>query len=262
MLNFSRSDDRGGRVVSIALMVLIAANVVASVLETDADLAQGAPGFFKWFELVSVSVFTLEYLLRLWSCTTDARFRGAIRGRIRFVLSPLALIDLASILPFFVGLLLPGVIDLRFLRVLRLLRLFRLLQVGRPAEALALLVRVIQAKRVELGVTLVVVLVAMVLAAGAVFMAESSQPGTQFTSIPRSMWWSIVTITTVGYGDMAPTTPIGQIIGGLVAFVGICSLALPVGIISSGYMEELALRGKGRSVAAPETCPHCGGSTT
>jgi len=260
VLTNPRPDDRVGRIISIALLALIATNVVASVLETDVELAQNAPGFFKWFELISVAVFTVEYLLRLWSCTTAPRFAGAVRGRIRFVFSPMALVDLGSIVPSLIGLLLPGVVDLRFLRVLRLLRLFRLLRVGRAADAFALLVRVVQAKRVELAVTMVVVLVAMLLAAGAIFVAESSQPGTQFTSIPRAMWWSIVTITTVGYGDMTPATPLGQVIGGLVAFVGICSLALPVGIISSGYMQELTLKAKGPSLAPPPaaTCPHCG----
>ncbi len=252
--------DRVGRAISIGVLVLIAANVLASVLETDVDLARNAPAFFTWFERVSVAVFTVEYLLRLWTCTSDPRFRGTLRGRLRYVLSPMALIDLAAIVPFYLGLFLPGVVDLRFLRVLRLLRLFRLLRVGRPAEAFALLVRVVQAKRVELAVSMVIVFVAMVLAAGAIYMAESSQPGTQFTSIPRSMWWSIVTITTVGYGDMTPTTPFGQLIGGLVAFVGICSLALPVGILSSGYMQELSLKAKVQSLSESPaaTCPHCG----
>lgn len=260
VLSNPRSDDRMGRGISLALLVLIAANVLASVLETDADLAQSAPAFFYWFELLSVSVFTAEYVLRLASCTTLSRFHGAVRGRLRFVLSPMALIDLASIVPFFLGLLLPGVVDLRFLRVLRLLRLFRLLRAGRPAAAFALLVRVVQAKRVELAVSMVVVLVAMLLAAGAIYVAESGQPGTQFTSIPRSMWWSIVTITTVGYGDMTPTTPLGQAIGGLVAFVGICALALPVGIVSSGYMQELSRKAAGavEERVPGETCPHCG----
>jgi voltage-gated potassium channel len=256
-LSNPRPEDRVGRGVSLALLILIAANVVASVLETDAGLAQSAPGFFYWFELISVSVFTAEYVLRFMSCTTSPQFHGAIRGRIRFVFSPMALIDLVSIVPFFISLLLPGVVDLRFLRVLRLLRLFRLLRVGRPAEAFALLVRVVQSKRVELAVSMVVVLVAMLLAAGAIYVAENGQPGTQFTSIPRSMWWSIVTITTVGYGDMTPTTPIGQAIGGLVAFVGICALALPVGIVSSGYMQELS-RKTNASIATDEACPHCG----
>lgn len=134
VLTNPRSDDRVGRIVSIGLLGLIAANVVASVLETDAKLAQDAPGFFKWFELVSVAVFTVEYLLRLWSCTAVPRFSGTIRGRIRYGLSLMALIDLASILPFFLSLLLPGVVDLRFLRVLRLLRLFRLLGGGEQAQ--------------------------------------------------------------------------------------------------------------------------------
>jgi voltage-gated potassium channel len=88
------------------------------------------------------------------------------------------------------------------------------------------------------------------------YMVEHTQPDTQFTSIPRSMWWSICTVTTIGYGDMVPTSPLGQAIAGFVAFVGICALALPVGILSSGFIEEL-----NRKKVASATCPHCGLST-
>lgn len=260
ILTNPRPDDRLGRAVSIALLLLIAANVLASILETDAELANRAPALFEWFERVSVTIFSVEYLLRLWSCTADPRFAGALRGRARMALTPLALVDLVAIAPSYMELLLPGVLDLRFLRVLRLLRLFRLLRYSRIAEAFATMVRVLQSKRVDLVVSLAIVIVAMLLSAGAIYLAERDDPGTQFTSIPRATWWAVETITTIGYGDMIPMTPVGKMIGGIVAFIGICAVALPVGIVSSGFIEELNRKRRQEASTDARTCPHCGGA--
>jgi voltage-gated potassium channel len=259
ILSNPRPDDRLGRVISIALLLLIATNVAASILETDAELATDAPTFFEWLERGSIIVFSVEYLLRLWSCTADPRFAGAVRGRIRMATTPMALVDLMAIAPFYVELLLPGSLDLRFLRVLRLLRLFRLLRYSRIAEAFATMSRVLQSKRVELAVSLAIVIVAMLLAAGAIYVVERGENGTQFTSIPRAMWWAVETITTIGYGDMIPMTPVGKVIGSLVAFIGICTVALPVGIVSSGFIEELTRKKRQPTTQDAQTCPHCGG---
>lgn len=254
ILNNPRPDDKLGRFVSLVLLLLIAANVTANVIETDAEIAASAPRFFRSFEIVSVGVFTAEYILRLWSCVADPRFSGRF-GRLKMALSPMALIDLAAFAPFYLTLFAPAVIDLRYLRVLRLLRVFRLLRSRRVSDSFAMLGRVLQAKRVEIGVTIAVVAAAMLLSAGAMYVVEHQQPGTQFTSIPRTMWWAVVTITTIGYGDMVPSTPLGQVIGGLVGFLGICALALPVGILSSGFIEEVN-RKSAQGVA--QTCPSCG----
>lgn len=253
-----RPDDRLGRAISFGLMLLIATNVVASILETDAEIRARAPGLFANFERVSLAVFTTEYVLRVWSCTVDPRFSHPVTGRLRMLVTPMLLVDFLAIGPTYVDLFLPGTLDLRFLRVLRLMRLFRLFRFGRLGGAFMTLVRVIQAKRTELGVTLAFVAVATVVAAGAIYWFEHDEPDTQFTSIPRAMWWSIVTITTVGYGDMVPQTMPGHLIGAFVAFVGICALALPVGILSSGFIEELA-RAKAEPAPTAATCPHCGG---
>jgi voltage-gated potassium channel len=258
ILGNPRPDDRLGRAVSIALLLLIAANVLASILETDAGLASRAPAFFEWFERVSIVVFSVEYVLRLWSCTADPRFAGALRDRVRMALTPLALVDLIAIAPSYVELLLPSALDLRFLRVLRLLRLFRLLRHSRIAEAFTTMVRVLQSKRVDLVVSLAIVVVAMLLAAGAIFLAERNDPGTQFTSIPRAMWWAVETITTIGYGDMIPMTPVGRVLAGVIAFIGICAVALPVGIVSSGFIEELNRKRREPAPADARACPHCG----
>ncbi|MDQ3366574.1 MAG: ion transporter [Myxococcota bacterium] len=265
ILTHPRADDRVGRLLSSLLLLLVAANVVTCVLETDLSIARQAPRFFASFEGASVAVFTVEYMLRLWSCASDPRYADGVRGRLRYALTPMALVDLLAIVPFYVDLAFPGTIDLRFLRILRLLRLIRLGRVRAVGTAVGSLVRVIRSRRIELGVTFAFVLVATLLAAGALYVVEHREPGTQFTSIPRAMWWSIVTITTVGYGDMTPTTPLGQLLGGIVAFIGICALALPVGILSSGFVEELhrskptpgASTPPITTTATTTTCPHC-----
>jgi voltage-gated potassium channel len=257
ILNNPRPGDTLGRAISLGLLVLIAVNVVANVLETDAEIAASAPELFRSFEIVSVAVFTTEYLLRLWSSAESPRFAGRF-GWLRMAATPMALIDFVAIAPFYVSLLAPGVLDLRYLRVLRLLRVFRLLRSRRVAESFAMLARVIESKRVEIGVTIALIAAAMLVSAGAMYALEHDEPGTQFTSIPRTMWWAIVTITTIGYGDMVPATAVGKLLGGFVGFLGICALALPVGILSSGFIEEINRKANAASAAATGVCPTCG----
>ncbi|KAB2896106.1 MAG: ion transporter [Kofleriaceae bacterium] len=258
ILNDPRPDDRVGRAISLALLVLIAANVSANVLETDAEIAARAPEFFRTFEIISVGVFTVEYLLRLWASREDPRFGGTF-GWVRMMFTPMALVDMASIAPFYVTLVAPQTLDFRYLRILRLLRVFRLLRSRGVSDAFATLARVLQSKRVEIGVTIAVVGAAMLLSAGAMYMVEHREPDTQFTSIPRTMWWAIVTITTIGYGDMVPATPLGKVLGGFVGFLGICALALPVGILSSGFIEEINRKEKARADDHGDgICPTCG----
>lgn len=240
------------RIVNLALLGLIATNVGANIVATEHAIWAQAPDVFRNFERISVAIFTVEYVLRLWSCVEDPAYAHPIGGRLKMALTPMALIDLVAIAPFYVSLVAPGALDLRYLRVLRLLRVFRLFRARRLSAAFSTLARVVTAKRMELGVTLAVVVSAMLLSAGAMYMAEHQEPGTQFTSIPRAMWWAIVTITTIGYGDMVPSTPFGQLLAGVVGFIGICAIALPVGILSSGFIEELNRDDR------TTVCPHCG----
>lgn len=260
--NNLRTGDVLGSAISISLLCLIAANVLVSIVESEPSVHLLAPRFFLWFEWISVGVFTAEYLLRLWSCVVDPRYSRPIRGRLRMMLSPLALVDLIAIFPFYMDLFVPHVIDLRFLRALRLLRMFRLLRIDPLAEALTTVLRVLRRKRLQLLVSFAIVVVAIFISAGAIYVVEHGEPDTRFTSIPHAMWWSVVTITTIGYGDMVPATAVGKIIGGFVSFVGICAVALPVGIVSSGFIEEVGRRSRAAAIARArelKTCPHCGG---
>jgi voltage-gated potassium channel len=214
--------------------------------------------------VISVALFSVEYLLRLWSCVEDPRYSRPVLGRLRWAVSFMALVDLASILPFYISFLgFESRLDARVVRALRLLRLFRIAKLGRYSSALQTLARVARAKKEELVATLSLIALLLVMASSAVYFAEKDSPNTQFTSIPASMWWAIVTLATVGYGDVVPMTIAGKIIGGFVALLGIGLFALPTGILGSGFMEDVQRRRaeeaeKARTAAPPASCPHCG----
>lgn len=210
----------------------------------------------RYFEVFSVAVFTVEYLARLWVCTLDPRYGGAVRGRLRYARTPLAVIDLLAILPFYLPFFVA--MDLRYLRALRLFRLFRILKMARYSVSLAIMARVVVRSREELLSTLFSAAVLLVIAASLMYHVEhDAQPGL-FTSIPASMWWGVATLTTVGYGDMYPITPLGKLLAAMMAVVAVGAFALPAGILSSGFMEEIqALR---RARQGTRHCPHCGGT--
>jgi len=236
------------RLVDYALVTLILLNAVSLVLESIPSLRANYSAGFFWFETFSVAVFTVEYLLRLWSCVEEVRFAKPVRGRFRFALTPLAIVDLLAILPYYLGYLFDD------LRILRVLRLFRIVKLGRYSASLRTLGRVIVRKRGELAMILFALAVLLVIASTLVYYAErDAQPGV-FTSIPATMWWAVATLTTVGYGDVYPVTPMGKIMASFTAVLGIGMFALPAGVIGSGFIEDLT---------RPETedgdcCPHCG----
>lgn len=252
VLELAETGDLASKICDVCLIGLIAANVLAVILETVPSLS-GYSGVFSMFEVVSVAIFTAEYVARVWSCTSDERYRGAVRGRLRFILSAMALVDFAAILPFYLPALLS--VDLRVLRAVRLLRLLRVLKFGRYSSALKSLGAVFRAKKEELVITMSVVCLLLVLAASAMYFVEHEAQPEAFSSIPASMWWAVATLTTVGYGDTYPVTVLGKVLGAVVAVLGIGMFALPAGILASGFGEELQRRTERR-----RKCPHCGKS--
>ena len=235
-------NDLYSKLFDIFIMTLISLNIIAVVLETVESLSSRYASFFWIFEVFSVSVFTIEYLLRLWTCPADNRFKGSIKGRIRFALTPLALVDLLAILPFYLPMIIP--FDLRFIRALRLFRLFRLFKIGRYSEALKTFEIVLKRKKEELFIAIFSVLILLVFASSLMYFVENEAQPETFSSIPAAMWWGVVTLTTVGYGDIYPITPIGKILGAIIALLGIGTFALPAGILASGFAEEIQRRQK------------------
>lgn len=203
------------------------------------------------FEIISVAIFSVEYVLRLWACSLEPGFRRPVLGRLRFALTPLMLIDFVAIAPSFLVHFIT--LDLRMLRAVRLVRLLRVLKIARYSESLQLLARVLAAKGNELLVTLAAVLVLLVISSMLMYYAEHEAQLEQFSSIPAVLWWAVETLTTIGYGDMMPITVWGKIINSFIALLGIGVFALPAGILGSGFVEEIQ-----KKRARLLRCPRCG----
>jgi len=221
--------------INIALLILIAINVAAFVLETVPELGQR---YARWFDLVlyvSVTVFSIEYLLRVWVATRhpSGLYAKPVRGRLRYLLSPLALLDLFAILPFYLGTFFG--LDLRFLRLLRLLWM---LKVTRYLPAMASLGRVLKRERRTLAAVFVIMGIMLFIASALIYLLEREAQPEAFASIPHAMWWGMATLTTVGYGDVVPVSPMGRVLGMLIMMLGIGTFALPAGILASAFAEE------------------------
>ncbi len=247
--------DRASRLFDISLLVLILVNLLVITLETVEGLTLQYKVYFETCEAVSITIFTVEYLLRVWSSTASPDFSHPLLGRLRFMCSPLALIDLVALAPFYLPLLIP--IDIRFIRVVRLLRILRLFKLSRYFQSFQVLGNIFKSKRDELLVTLVGVLGLLWLASTLMYFIEHDAQPEAFASIPATMWWGVATLTTVGYGDVYPITTIGKILGSCISILGIGLFALPTGLLASGFTEELDRR-KLKQAEESKTCPHCG----
>lgn len=251
------------RIVAVFLMILIVVNAAAVIAESDVEVATRFASVFHALELFSVAVFTVEYLLRLWVAPLDPRYRGAFAGRARYLRTPLAVIDLLALVPFYAPVLVP--LDLRVIRILRVFRLFRLFKLARYAESLTTLGAVLRGKREELLITMLMLGVLLVCASTLLHVVEGEAQPEKFGSIPLAMWWGVATLTTVGYGDVFPVTPLGKFCGAIIAVLGIGMFAIPTGIFATGFAEELVKRKAEREARrtpqkpiAEVICPHCG----
>lgn len=233
----------------VFIMTLIVLNVLAVILETVGDMASRYGWYFEVFNAFSVIVFTIEYALRVWSCTAESEYSSPFWGRLKFMLTPLALIDLIVIVPFY----LPFVAntDLRVLRAFRLIRIFKM---TRYSYEFRLFFDVILAKKRELVISASLVLSLLVISSSLMYYAEGPIQPEKFSSIPATMWWAVVTVTTLGYGDALPVTYIGKLLAGVVAVIGISLFAIPAAILASGFIEHI----QKTHVKKPHVCPHCG----
>jgi voltage-gated potassium channel len=224
-----------GRVINVFIIVLIFLNAIAFAAETVDGLAVRYELFFHAFNVFSVIVFSIEYVLRLWSSVEIPMLSRMLRwrARLRFASRPLMLIDLFAVLPWYLQPFLP--VDLR---VLRVLRLFRLLKLVRYSPALQTLGRVIADEYSALLGALLVILVLLLFASTAIYFLENEAQPDKFGSIPAAAWWAMATLTTVGYGDVVPITPFGKLLGGVVMLLGVGMIALPVAIIATGFSQE------------------------
>ena len=236
ILEIGRGEDRLSILVDNAIILLIILNVVAFTLETVPEIQAQYGDLLFALEVFSVAVFTVEYALRLWSAVEVPFLQRCLplEARLRFARRPYMIIDLLAILPFYLSLLFP--IDLR---ILRMLRLIRFLKLARYSPALHTLLRVIaNERRALVGALLLMVTMLLFSATGIYFLEREVQPD-KFGSIPEAAWWAIATLTTVGYGDVAPITGLGKLFGGVVMLIGLGMFALPIAIISTSFAQEV-----------------------
>jgi voltage-gated potassium channel len=263
LIDVAREGDSASRIIDISMMVLISLNVFAVILETVPAIRMPLRSVFSIFEAFSIAVFSLEYVLRLWTAGLKPRFARPVTGILRYMLTPMAVVDLLSILPFYLPLV--SRFDLRMLRALRLLRLFRAAKAGRYSESLVMLGEVFRHKRAELWITTVIVIILIVISSSLMFFIENTAQPDKFDSIPATMWWCVSAITSVGYGDVVPVTPLGKLLGSIVALLGVGLFALPAGILASGFDEILRRKHSVREQHLPDAdrdrpghCPGCG----
>ena len=235
------ANDGISKACQFFIFALISANVLMAVIETEASVADQHAVFIYAFEIFSIVVFTVEYAARIAVCRVNPKYAGKKYALLRFALSPMMLVDLAAILPFF----LPFVdADVRVVRILRLLRLFRIFKLVRYSESLRMFGYVLREKTGDLVVALFILLIALLFASSLMYYAEREAQPEAFYSIPASMWWGVITLTTIGYGDTFPVTVAGRVIAGGVAVLGIAVYAVPSGILASAFIEGLKKTGR------------------
>jgi voltage-gated potassium channel len=208
--------DQASKVFDISILALIFLNVLAVIIGTVPSVRDIAGRYLDWFEILSVIVFSGEYLVRLWSCVADSRFQPPFLGRMRMIVRPMAIVDLLAILPFYLPFL--G-IDLRSLRVLRLLRILRIAKVGRYYASLNIMKNVFRSRKEELVLTSAVMALLLVVSSSLLYYCENEAQPEAFSSIPATMWWAVAALTTVGYGDIYPVTFMGKCCASIIAIL-------------------------------------------
>ena len=255
LLESPAGSNRLRKIIIYFIATLILLNIAVVILETVNGLYLEFAMFFSLFDLFVVIVFSTEYILRVWCCVKNPLYASPLQGRVRFALSPYALVDLVALTPFYLPLIIP--IEFRLLRMLRLLRIFRVLRLGRYSNAFSTLVDVMKSKKEEMVVATIMVVIILVIASSALYMVEQDAQPEEFVSIPDAMWWAVSTLATVGYGDVYPITPLGKLLGAVIALTAIGLFALPAGILASGFVTVFEGNAE-ENAKKPVTCPRCG----
>lgn len=235
------------------LAVVILLSVCLVVMDSEPALNAYVGPIAPVAEALFGTLFLLEYVMRLWVCVEDDRYRGAA-GRLRYAVTPAAIIDLLALAP----LLLPFIgAEAYILRLVRLLRIVRLTKLGRYTRAASAVARAMHLRRHELAVSFAAGLLVLLVSATCLYVVEGGDQPEQFGSIPRAMWWSVATLTTVGYGDIFPITPLGKVLAGLTAVTGIGLIAVPTGLVASAFTEVLeeSRRARGGRVEPSASTP-------
>jgi voltage-gated potassium channel len=228
-----------GRWVERLLVALILVNLVAVALESMPEFGARYAAVFDLIEYVSLAVFTIEYGLRLWTAVEHGPHRELhpLHARLKYALSPAGLVDLIAVLPFWFALVLPA--DLRFVLVFRMVRFFK---IARYSPAMRSLLDVLSRERRALFGCLIITLGSALVAAALMHLAEGKVQPDKLGTIPDALWWAIVTVGTIGYGDVVPVTALGKLIATATIFLGLILMALPIGIIATAFADQIHRR--------------------
>lgn len=236
------ADTPAGKAFDVALIVAIVGSVLAVVLESVSDFRLRHGTALSVVEWTFTVLFTVEYAVRLWCSPRPLRYARSFFG----------VVDVLAILPTYLSLFFPGGQALLSVRALRLLRVFRIFKLGKYVSEAALLMRALRQSRRKIAVFLATVLTLVIVLGSLMYLVEG--PGNGFTSIPRSIYWAIVTLTTVGYGDIAPATPLGQALAAVVMILGYGIIAVPTGIVT----VELGAAARQLALESGPSCSRCG----
>jgi len=226
---------------------VICVAVFLAIIESEPTIHDGNETLFRVSEIVIVTLFSIEYLARLWIVPENPLYGPGWKARLRYATSFYALIDLLALLPLLIT---PLVGNQSFvLRVVRLVRILRLARLGRFSSAIGAILEAVRSRRYELLTSLCVAFLLLLVSSTVLYILEGELQPDHFGSIPRTMWWSIATLTTVGYGDVYPLTPLGKIFAGVTAITGIGLIALPTGILAAAFSDVLERHRKAREAA-------------
>jgi voltage-gated potassium channel len=240
------------RALNAFIIILILLNVIVIMLETVPAIYDSHKEMFHWFDVISVAIFSVEYVLRVWSAPHEEKYSHPIYGRLKYMVSPAAIIDLLAIFPFYLHAV--GGFDLRVLRMIRLFRFLRLFRLTAYMKATKLILNVFKTTANQLTLSLLLAVTLIIISSSLVYFSEHLAQPDVFTSIPATLWWSVVTLTTVGYGDMIPVTVLGKCFTSLILIAGIALFALPAGILTAAFLEETR---KQKAKSNSSVCPHC-----
>ena len=240
IINKAEDGDLASRIFDWTIMLLIALSTVSIILESFQSIREAYSSLFNILEIITVIVFSIEYVLRIW--TADLLYPKSKHPRLKYVFSFMAIVDLLAIVPFYIPFI---SVDLRYLRMVRMFRLFRLLRVfklGRYFNALQIIVQVIKNSGPQLVMSVFLCLFIMLVSAIIMYSAENPVQPEKFPNIMASLWWAVCTLTTVGYGDIYPVTSVGRFFASVISLVGIGIIAIPTGIIAAGFNQVISER--------------------
>lgn len=256
IIETAEQGDLVSKIFDICIIVLIVLNVAFVIIDTF-SIPKEVSAILSFIEVVSVIIFSIEYTLRIWTSDLLRPDLPPLKARLRYVFSFMAMIDLLSILPFYIPYIIP--IDLRVLRALRIIRLLRMFKINRYTSAIKTVGNVFKSKSSELLSSFLVVFILMIISSVLMYNIESKAQPEAFDNAFSSFWWAVATLTTVGYGDIYPITIVGKILSAVIALLGVALVAVPTGIIASGFTELYQKEHEEKKEKEEKHyCPYCG----